>query len=250
MPLFKEPVALEACPAKTAESISYTATFAVLGWLLVSNYPGLTSKQVEAIPVANTTTSSTSQAGLIDTRWDYLATFIDSDSASEGASAESPAPLFIAKAQLEPEEISESIDSRLAKLSEWHTELDQSRPIQLSQRRNRVVGDANWHNLQPSVARQNDEDFAALVKPGLPLALVEYPLDSFALEDLEADTSLASTESNSSREIREITVTGAEAERIVGRPSHIQRPRIPRPSRALEAQRSLILPPRIQALRP
>ena len=83
MPLFKEPVALEACPAKTAESISYTATFAVLGWLLVSNYPGLASKQVEAIPVANTTTSSTSQAGLIDTRWDYLATFIDSDSAAK-----------------------------------------------------------------------------------------------------------------------------------------------------------------------
>ena len=55
MPLFKEPVALEACPAKTAESVSYAATFAVLGWLLVSNYSVLASKQAENISVADTT---------------------------------------------------------------------------------------------------------------------------------------------------------------------------------------------------
>ena len=54
MPLFKEQVALEACPAKTAESVSYAATIAVLGWLLVSNYYVLSTEQVEDIPVADT----------------------------------------------------------------------------------------------------------------------------------------------------------------------------------------------------
>ena len=38
MQLYKDKLALEASPAKTAETASYGATFAVLGWLLLSNY--------------------------------------------------------------------------------------------------------------------------------------------------------------------------------------------------------------------
>ncbi|MBL4573234.1 MAG: hypothetical protein JKY86_09195, partial [Gammaproteobacteria bacterium] len=41
MPIDKDTVALETCPAQTAETISYAATFTVLGWLLLSNYSGL-----------------------------------------------------------------------------------------------------------------------------------------------------------------------------------------------------------------
>jgi len=250
MPLFKEPLALEACPAKTAESVSYAAAFAVLGWLLVSNYSVLASKQAENISVADTTAASSSEAGLVDAGRGYLATYIDSYPASEGSSSESPAPFFTTETQLEPVEISESIDSRLAELSAWHTELDQSRPILLSNRHDRLVGSASWHNSTPAAAQQYNEDFVVGLQPSLPLTELDYPLDSYASEELEAATGLASNETNSPADISEITVTGAEAERNANRPSHIQRPQIPRAFRALEAQRSFILPPRIQALRP
>ena len=40
MQIYKDKLALEASPAKTAETASYGATFAVLGWLLLSNYSG------------------------------------------------------------------------------------------------------------------------------------------------------------------------------------------------------------------
>ena len=253
MPLFKEPVALEACPAKTAESVSYTATFAVLGWLLVSNYSGLTSKKAEDASVANTSAGNAPETSLPDTRLDYLATYIDSYSTNEGSS-ESSTAFFAGEESQKPIEVSESVDSRLAELSAWHAELDQSRPIQLSgryDRHERTLGNTNWHNLTPSLAQQYTETFPADLQLSLPLAVVDYPLDNFALEEgLEASKDLASTEPSSSAEIREITVTGAEAERFASRPSHIQRPQVPRAFRALDAQRSLILPPRIQALRP
>ena len=246
MPLFKEQVALEACPAKTAESVSYAATIAVLGWLLVSNYSVLSTEQVEDIPVADTTAASSYEAGSVDARRDYLATYIGNYSASEGSSSESLLPLlplFAAEAQLESEEISESIDSQLAALSAWHSELDQSRPTQLRNKHDRVAASASWHNSTRSAAQQYTENFIAGLQPSLELTELDYSLDNYALEELKADT-------GPPEDIREITVTGTDAERNANRPSHIQRPQIPRAFRALEAQRSFILPPRIQALRP
>ena len=239
MPLFKEQVALEACPAKTAESVSYAATIAVLGWLLVSNYYVLSTEQVEDIPVADTTAANSYEAGSVDARRDYLATNIGNYSASEGSSSESLLPLFAAEAQLESEEISESIDSQLAALSAWHSELDQSRPTQLRNKHDRVAASASWHNS----IQQYTENFIAGLQPSLELTELDYSLDNYALEELKADTGPPA-------DIREITVTGTDAERNANRPSHIQRPQIPRAFRALEAQRSFILPPRIQALRP
>lgn len=246
MPLFKEQVALEACPAKTAESVSYAATIAVLGWLLVSNYSVLSTEQVEDIPVADTTAASSYEAGSVDARRDYLATYIGNYSASEGSSSESLLPLLplsAAEAQLESEEISESIDSQLAALSAWHSELDQSRPTQLRNKHDRVAASASWHNSTRSAAQQYTENFIAGLQPSLELTELDYSLDNYALEELKADTGPPA-------DIREITVTGTDAERNANRPSHIQRPQIPRAFRALEAQRSFILPPRIQALRP
>ena len=243
MPLFKEQVALEACPAKTAESVSYAATFTVLGWLLVSNYSVLSTEQVEDITVADTTAANSYEAGSVDARRDYLATYIGNYSASEGSSSESLLPLFAAEAQLESEEISESIDSQLAALSAWHSELDQSRPTQLRNKHDRVAASASWHNSTRSAAQQYTQNFIADLQPSLELTELDYSLDNYALEELKADTGPPA-------DIREITVTGTDAERNANRPSHIQRPQIPRAFRALEAQRSFILPPRIQALRP
>ena len=53
MPLFKDTVALEACPTKTAESISYGVTFAVLAGLLIDNYSGIDYSERESQSLAN-----------------------------------------------------------------------------------------------------------------------------------------------------------------------------------------------------
>ena len=80
----------------------------------------------------------------------------------------------------------------------------------------------------------------------LPLPLI----DTAYLFDTQSASEMASNTSGEAGLVREVMVKGAEADRLKNRPANIHRPQIPRPYRAQEIQRSFVLPPRIQALRP
>lgn len=231
MALFGNTVALEACPAKTAESVSYTATFLVLGWLLASNYSEVFGTEAanqpfitESALIANIEPSqSNADAELIPTT--------KSVSLSSNTTDNTATELPYADENLTP--------SVVADLPVWHANLDLSQ-LPLPHAALTPLDREEWAS-HLSIA----EEFQAQVSFDLPEIEARYVFEplfgpELAVNDLSGESTT----------IREITVTGIEAERSRSRPENIRRPEIPRAYRAADIQRSLILPPRIQALRP
>lgn len=235
MPIFRDTVALEACPAKTAESIAYGATFAVLGWLLISNYSGLGNAEPDPQPIANVDSPSTEAPS--------PTTFANTEAVNETP--------FIATALAKPIMEVESSNFDLAPPA-WHAEMEQFPQFE-SHSQLRALSTAIWSKQ----ANDSAQKLESLIEDlNLPLPLIATDIDTNDLFGTESsseasfthnltDTALAENDL-----VREITVTGTEAQRLSKRPDNIQRPQIPRPYRAREIQRSLILPPRIQALKP
>ena len=231
MALFKDTVALEACPAKTAESVSYVATFAVLGWLVISNYSGLGYAGMESTSLADMEADATlaDQSGLPPAL----------------AAAEPPSnlpPSTLAQSPQGAMTENESQYTPLSDLAAWHDSLQPSqRPA--SQLGSREFTASAW-NSESAIETQLTESYHIDLSPTLPL--VGGELLSQSSEGLE----LLLPVSDDSGPIHEITITGSEPNRLVARPDNIRRPQLPRPYRAQEIQRLLVLPPRIQALRP
>lgn len=229
MHLFKEPVALEACPAKTAESVSYGATFAVLAWLLATNYLGVgfagdpgnerMLAQFESTLSSESPLGETPGTGSSDSA-QPLQSFPDVQFSEPNDVDRPDFVVWQASFDLQPE-----IGSRLA---------SQSTPV-----------------LSGRPETQSPQVLSPLEELRLPLPLIEP--DTFLFDAAEG-TELASTKveglADDSSAIGEITVFAEDAERLRARPDNINRPQIPRPLRAQQVQRSLLLPPRIQALRP
>lgn len=227
MPLFKEPVALEACPAKTAESVSYGATFAVLGWLLATNYLGVGFA-----------------AGEDGRRVDPLLTSLETPVIAQQSRGEAPEQTELS--QLEPPhdmQFNALNDVSLPEFVAWNASLD------LAQRP--VTDNNHWVSLpSPPTLEQNQVQQYMTQSPlhelGLPLPLV----DAVNLASRPEGVELANNDAEGSAAIHEITVFAEGSERLTARPDNINRPQIPRPLRAQQIQRSVLLPPRIQALRP
>lgn len=239
MPLFKDQVALEACPAKTAESVSYGATFAVLGWLVLSNYSGMGYAGASSNNVADAE-SDDAVLNVPSTGEQATAAL-----AVAAASAASPLPSPLHSQQRLTQGVGTEAAMRytpLADLEAWHDSLA-----------------PQHHSFEhPRPTRFSASDWRASLSRDVQLAET-YPVDLVQLSPLietdlyyrhvDAAAPDLVTEENDTP-IHEITVTGSETERLVARPDSISRPQLPRPYRAQEIQRALILPPRIQALRP
>lgn len=232
MPIFRNTAALEACPAKTAESVSYAATFAVLGWLLVSNYPGLGSAEPDAQAVASTNSPSANT---------YPTTsFVDSEAQNETLTA--------AIAPKQPD-IGSNSSLFVSSAPAWHSDLEQFQQFESHPHLRAFPTDA-WSN-QSSDADQQIEGFIEGLNLALPLIDANYLFSARDIFDTGIGDDLATgSEAGKNELVREITVTGTETDRLSSRPDNVLRPQIPRPYRAQEIQRSFILPPRIQALRP
>jgi len=237
MPIFKDTVALEACPAKTAETVSYGATFAVLGWLLLSNYSGLgyAEQRDQAIASAESPLADTfaPAASILNTAVAY----VDVEPLNETPfSTEIPIQLGAEGSNL------------VALAPAWHAELD---PYQHygSQSHRRAYTAAGWNGWDSDA----DQQFAGFIEGiVLPLPLIDTAglFDTQSTFEIISNSNLASNALDETELIREITVTGTGADRLTNRPDNVQRPQIPRPYRAQEIRRSFVLPPRIQALRP
>ena len=234
MPIYKDTFALEACPAKTAESVSYAATFAVLGWLLISNYSGFSYSEQTIVGTAVPSENSIAPTELI----------INKAAAYLEAEAYTQTP-FSAAIQHQPK--AESRDFVTTPPS-WHDDraLYQQHA---SQAHRRAFSTADW-NVHTSDAGQQIAGFIEELMLPIPLIEAAYLFDVTGISELVNNGELASNTSGETGLIRGITVKGAEADRLTNRPGNIQRPQIPRPYRAQEIQRSFVLPPRIQALRP
>jgi hypothetical protein len=221
MTLFKEPVALEACPAKTAESVSYGATFAVLGWLLISNYSSLGYNQQEPQSItANSVTNLAISAPTLET--------------SQPLAVATTSPLATDVAA-DPSLIEVSLPA-------WHADLAQLHYPD-THPQHRAFSTAAWRSQEVAENQQLDVVIEGLGL-ALPPPLIENTYLFSGLEGADINV-LAEAEP-----MGEITVRGSEVERLTSRPDNIQRPQLPRPYRAQQIQRSLVLPPRIQALRP
>ncbi len=237
MALFKDTVALEACPAKTAESVSYGATFAVLAWLIVSNYSGFgyDGPDSDSLLSSEPGTTVEEQAGLPASPT-LTASAIAEPSGSVTLSTDEQHPAAMATE-------SETPYTKLEDLAAWHNGLQSSR---------QAVAHPGFRDISASAWRPEPVAETQLAKSystelSLPLPLI----DTEALLQAGGGSELARTEEDDApRPIEEITVTGSETSRLIARPDNIRRPQLPRPYRAQEIQRSLILPPRIQALRP
>lgn len=231
MSFFKNTVALEACPAKTAESVGYGATFAVLGWLLLSNYSGLGQAERDSQPVVST---DSPPAGLPS-----LAALVET---------EAPNDPQLAQAALQQQDIETETSNLASSVPTWHAEIEQFRQIK-SHPHQRAFSTAAWTSEENDADQQFDHINMGL---GLPLPLIEsdYLFNAKGNPGIGISAGLASNELDESELVREITVTGSETQRLSRRPDNSQRPQIPRPYSAQQIQRSLVLPPRIQALRP
>ena len=213
MPIFKNTVALEACPAKTAESISYGATFAVLALLLANYYTGIGRAEQESQPLANT------PAGSI---LDQAAPLI---SAQVAANQNSETTLMTASlTQADP-----STQDSLFTTSPpaWHSTLSPYQQFD-SKAQQRTFSVAAWNHKESQISQPFD---GYLERPALSLSLIDIDY-AFDIQDfIEPDPvkELANTDVTKSQLIREITVRGAAADRLTARPSNSQRPQIPRP---------------------
>jgi hypothetical protein len=237
MPIFKDTVALEACPAKTAETVSYGATFAVLGWLLLSNYSGLgyAEQRDQAItsaesPIADTFAPAES---ILNT----AAAYVDVETLNETPfSTEIPI-------QLDAE------GSNFVTLAPaWHADLDPYQHYE-SQAHQRTYTAAGWNGWDSDADQQIAGFIEGLVLP-VPLIDTAALFDAKSTFEIISNSKLASNALDEAELIREITVMGTGADRLTNRPDNVQRPQIPRPYRAQEIRRSFVLPPRIQALKP
>ena len=225
---FKDTVALEECPAKTAESISYGAVFIVLGWLLVSNYSEPSHPELDARVIADTDLpiinaalpAAIAEAKIIDKTQAPVVTLNNSDIEAEISNFVSTAPV-------------------------WHTEIEQfERQPYL-----RTFSTATW-GTQTSDAGQQIEGLIEDLGLPQPLIVTNYLLNAKSRSETIIVDYLANNQPAKDELVSKISLTGAEIKRLSSRPEGIQRPEIPRPYRAQELQRSFVLPPRIQAFRP
>lgn len=236
MPKYKDTVASEACPAKTAETVSYGATFAVLGWLLLSNYSGLgnTERSNQAITSPESPTADIFAA----------ASTLGTDTASIEFLLLNEMSSSTATENLSKLEDSNFVTSAPA----WHTDLSSFQQYE-TQAHQRTFSSVGWSG-QASDADQQITGFIEGLELSLPLLDTSYLFDPQNTSLASNNSELASNETGETGLVREITVTGTEADRLRNRPDNIQRPQIPRPYRAQQIQRSFVLPPRIQALKP
>jgi len=229
MPIFKDTVALEECPAKTADSVSYAATFVVLGWLLVSNYSGFGHAELDSSAIVNTDPPRAdtlppavfTATKVLNETQNTAVTLHQLDSEIEGSNFPSTAPV-------------------------WHTQIEQFE----SHPHLRTFSTTTWSE-QTSDAAQEIIGYIEGIDLPLPLPLIDpdYLFTVQSNSDSAIIDALASNLPAQNELVREITVAG-KTRGFSSRPENIQRPQIPRPFRAQKIQRSFVLPPRIQALRP
>ena len=234
MQMYKETLALEACPAKTAENVSYGATFAVLAWLLLSNYSG--SDDAEQ-PIVSAASPSENSIALTESIINRAAAYVEGEALTE--------TLFSAAILNQPE--AERVDF-VTKPPSWYADLP---PFQQhkGQTHQRAFSTVDW-NVHTS---DSDQQITGLTKElVLPLPLIDtaYIFDAKGAFERVSNGDLSSITSGESGLLREILAKGAGADRPANRTGNIHRPQIPRPFRAQEIQRSIVRPPRIQALRP
>jgi hypothetical protein len=235
MHLFKDTVAPEACPAKTAESISYGATFAVLGWLLFSNYSGFGYAEQHAEAIANVELPPAD-------------TFATAESINNGTATYTQATNETPFSATTPNQLEAEISNFDTTLPQWHAALDPYQQYE-SQAHQRAFSTAPWNSQTSDADRQIAAFIEGIALP-LPLIDADFLLDAQSTTENLVKGDPASGVLGEMRLIREVTVTGTDADRLTNRPQNIQRPQIPRPYRAQEIQRSFALPPRIQALKP
>ena len=230
MQIYKDKLALEASPAKTAETASYGATFAVLAWLLISNYsefgyaeqPIVIASAASLAPVASIINKAAAY-GEVETlnETSFSAAILHQQEAESRKHITTP-PL-------------------------WHADLAPYQQHE-SQIHQRAFSTADW-NVHTSDADQQIAGFIEELALPLPLIDTAYLFDAKGTTEMASNGDLANITSDETGLVRGITVTGTEADRLTNRPGNIHRPQIPRPYRAQEIQRSFVLPPRIQALR-
>jgi hypothetical protein len=230
MQIYTDTFALEACPAKTAETVSYGATFAVLAWLLLSNYSG-SDNAVQ--PIVSATSPSENSIPLTESVISRAEAYLEVEALTETA--------FSAAILNQPE--AESGDFITTPPS-WYADLPPYQQHE-GQSHQRAFSTVDW-SVHTSDSGQHITGFNQELMLVLPLPLI----DTAYLFDTKSASEMASNTSGEAGLVREIMVKSAEADRLTNRPANIHRPQIPRPYRAQEIQRSFVLPPRIQALRP
>ena len=235
MPIFKDRVALEACPAKTAESVSYGVAFTVLGWLLVSNYAVLGSEDYDNSVLSASATPAASSAAEFSAAAVITPNREDAEIAAQiqYAVTEQPSLPYMAVSELESRDFLTSAPL----------------PLQLLARQNETVKRSfdlsDWQSLNLAGDAMVQMEDIVLPRPSLALDyLIRDPLDG------DTPTDLASMLLTGTEPLREITVTNDGTDTLSASRVQIPRPQIPRSYRAQEVQRSLVLPPRIQALKP
>ena len=227
MQIYKDKLALEASPAKTAETASYGATFAVLAWLLLSNYSEFGYAE-QPIVIA----SSAPAASIIN----KAAAYGEVETLNETS---------FSAAILHQQEAESRKHITAPPL--WHADLAPYQQHE-SQIHRRAFSTADW-NVHTSDADQQIAGFIEELALPLPLIDTVYLFDAKGTTEVASNGDLANITSGETGLVRGITVKGAEADRLTNRSGNIHRPQIPRPYRAQEIQRSFVLPPRIQALR-
>ena len=230
MQIYKDKLALEASPAKTAETASYGATFAVLAWLLLSNYSEFGYAE-QPIVIASTA-SSAPVASIIN----KAAAYGEVETLNE--TSFSAAILHLQEAESRKHITAPPL---------WHADLAPYQQHE-SQIHQRAFSTADW-NVHTSDADQQIAGFIEELALPLPLIDTVYLFDAKGTTEVASNGDLANITSGETGLVRGITVKGAEADRLTNRSGNIHRPQIPRPYRAQEIQRSFVLPPRIQALR-
>ena len=226
MQIFKDTVALEECPTKTAESISYGAVFTVLGWLLVSNYSGAGHPELGVSAIANTNFPMINEA---------LPAVI---AGTQIRSKTQDTAITLHRTDIEAE-----VNDFAPTAPVWHTKIKHfERHSYL-----RAFSTATWGTQIGDAGQQIEGLIESL---DLPLSIdANYLLNAKNRSDTIIIDDLANNQPATDELVSEISVTGTEAKRLSSRPENIQRPQIPRPYRARELQRSFVLPPRIQAFK-
>ena len=240
MKIYKGTLSLEACPAKTAETVSYGVTFAVLGWILLSNYSGFGYADQHIVSATSPSENLITPTVPIINK---IAAYAEVEVEVEvEVFTETPFPAAILN---QPE--AERVDF-VTKPPSWYADLP---PFQQhkGQTHQRAFSTVDW-NVHTS---DSDQQITGLTKElVLPLPLIDtaYIFDAKGAFERVSNGDLSSITSGESGLLREILAKGAGADRPANRTGNIHRPQIPRPFRAQEIQRSIVRPPRIQALRP
>ena len=234
MQIYKDTLALEACPAKTAETVSYGATFAVLAWILLSNYSGFGYAEQPIVSAASPSGDLITPTGSITNR--------EIDYVEAEALTETP---FLIAILNQPEAES---DDFVTTPPSWHAALPPYQQHE-GQAHQRAFSTVDW-NVHTSDSDQQITGFIKELVLPLPLIDTTYIFDAKGAFERVSNGHLSSNTLGEEGLVREIMVKGAGADRPTNRTGNIHRPQIPRPYRAQEIQRSITRPPRIQALRP